>query len=66
MNKRQLRETRQIEVVETHNLALSLKRLSGPPYDTTRWCRALYHALSMAHVMSRDELKLIREALGLA
>jgi len=44
---KQQRETTLTELVETHNLALAIRRLRGAPYDTGRWKRALYHALCM-------------------
>lgn len=65
MSKR-LAQTQQIEMVETHNLALCFKRLTDSTYNNGRWKRALYHALSMDGCASRDELAKIREALGLA
>ena len=46
---KQQRETRLNELVETHNLALSLKRLEeATPFDHGRWERALYHAIRKA------------------
>jgi hypothetical protein len=57
--------TTKVELVETQNLALSLKRLTGPPYEGDRWRRALYHALTMTHTVNRDEAAKIREALEL-
>lgn len=62
---KQLRTTRKAELVETHNLMLSLDRLAGPPYDNARWKRALYHALAMSQVADRDQLERIRATLGL-
>ncbi len=64
MTKR-LTETRKAELVETHNIALSLDRLSQAPYDMWRWKRALYHALAMSHVGDRSVLEKIRTALEL-
>jgi hypothetical protein len=59
-------ETRKVELVETHNLLLSLERLSDAgPYDSDRWKRALYHALSMASAPSRSTIEKIRQALEL-
>jgi hypothetical protein len=52
------------ELTETHNLALSIKRLRESN-DSDEWRRALYHALSMNYV-NKDTLCRIREALGLA
>lgn len=58
--------TDKTELVETHNLVLSLNRLSNtPPYDTGRWKRALYHALLMADGPGWEERQKIREALKL-
>lgn len=63
---KQERETRLSELVETHNIALSLNRLSNtPPYDTGRWRRALYHALLMSAGPGYEERQKIREALKL-
>lgn len=57
----------QIELVETHNIALALTRLTSPglPFDSMRWRRALYHAAGMTETASNDILKRIREALEL-
>lgn len=57
--------TKKAELVETHNIALSLDRLGGSPYDCDRWKRALYHAICMSGVADRDEKQKIREALKL-
>jgi hypothetical protein len=59
-----LRETRKIELVETHNIALSIERLRHGPYDTERWRRALYHALGIASV-GRGVIEKVRQALEL-
>ena len=59
--------TNKIELIETHNIALSLQRLrdgSKNGYDTIRWRRALYHALTMTHT-DHSLAKAIREALQL-
>ena len=59
-----MRQTRLIELVETHNLYLSIHRIrNSPGYNTEkRWKRALIHALSME--LSDFQLeKKIREAL---
>lgn len=62
---KQNRETRQIELVETHNLALSLRRIKDSPgYDNEKWKRCLYHALGMAYT-DRAELEKIRVAMNL-
>ena len=60
------RSTTRIELVETHNLSLSLNRLCCGPYDTDRWKRAFYHALTMSNAsINREDLTKIREALHL-
>lgn len=64
MSKR-LTATRKTELVETHNIALSLDRLSQGPYDCDRWKRALYHALAMSGVSGTTALEKIRIALEL-
>ncbi len=55
--------TDKVELVETHNLALSLKRLQEGPYDNERWRRALYHAAGMT--CSRGTVEKLRIALEL-
>jgi hypothetical protein len=62
------RRTDKTELVETHNLALSLRRLYNGQggYDDGKWKRALYHALAMGGNVGNTMLKAIREALGLA
>ena len=55
--------TRKIELVETDNIARSIDRLYDG-FDTTRWKRALYHALTMT-IGDHYTLVSIREALGL-
>ena len=63
---KQARETSLAELVETHNLALSLKRLENAvPYDPGRWKRALYHAICMNSTGDQQMRVKIREALGL-
>ncbi len=61
------RETRKIELVETHNIALSLQRIANAPggYSDTPKKRALYHAICMTHTFSTDEQRNIRIALNL-
>lgn len=52
--------TRQIEMVETHNLALCLDRLCKSGGQG----RALYHAICMSNAFSNyEQRKAIREAL---
>ena len=59
------KNTRQIEMVETHNLALCLDRL-GDSCGNTRASRALYHAICMSNTyFNNDVRKAIREALKL-
>ncbi len=63
---KQERQTRQTEMVETHNIATSLKRLhNAPGFDERRWKRALYHALGMSYVPSNGVLEKIRQAMEL-
>lgn len=63
---KQQRQTSQIEVVETHNLAMSLRRLKNAPgYDHERWKRALLHALGMSYCGDCSERKAVREALNM-
>jgi hypothetical protein len=63
---KQQRETRLNELVETHNIALSLGRLeNSAPHDVERWKRALYHALTMQRCGNIEERRKIREALNL-
>lgn len=60
------KSTTLIELVETHNIALSLNRLvDGSWNDTIRWRRALYHAISISSARDISVLKRIREALEL-
>lgn len=61
----QLRETRKIELVETHNIALSIMRMSPHGWDNNSWKRALYHAASMSGVPHRTTLEKLRIALEL-
>lgn len=57
--------TQKIELVETHNLSLSIQRLRDlRPYDSGAWKRAVYHALTLNNV-DHGVIKLIREALEL-
>jgi len=61
---KQQRQTKLNELVETHNLYLSIHRLRSSPYDSEKWKRALYHALAMENVGNRW-LEKIRVALEL-
>lgn len=49
---KQDRDTRNIELVETGNIAKSIKRIMGSPgWNTTaKWKRSLHHALLIAGV----------------
>lgn len=60
------RHTDKLELVETHNIALSIRRLrSGHGgYDDGRWRRALCHAIWM-EISEHEAKQLIREALKL-
>lgn len=64
---KQRRETRQIEMVETHNLALSLIRIGNAPgYNADeRRKRALYHAVCMTNSFNGEERKNLRIALNI-
>jgi hypothetical protein len=58
--------TEAIEPVETHNLALSIRRLrNAAPYESQKWKRCLYHALLMQSGVDMQALTKIREALNL-
>jgi hypothetical protein len=58
-------ETRKVEMVETHNLALAIERLrNAGPHDSGRWKRALYHALAMTYT-DRSIVEKVRQALEL-
>lgn len=57
--------TRKAELVETHNMALSIDRLCQAPYDNERWKRALYHAVSMSMAGNRTVVEKLRIALEL-
>lgn len=66
MSTKRLTQTRRIELVETHNIAISLDRLTNAPYDgERRMKRAIYHALTMANVLNKSALEQIRIALEL-
>lgn len=66
MKTRQQSKTDAIELVETHVLSQSLKRLydGRGGYDSNKWKRALYHALAIAG-NSHEQMRKIREALEL-
>ena len=66
-SSKQNRQTRMIELVETHNIYLSIQRIRNAPGfdgDGLRWKRALYHALGMAGG-AHSQVEKIRVALGL-
>ena len=65
-HSKQLRQTEMIELVETHNIALSIRRIKNQSggYDGDRWKRAVYHALSLCYV-GRAQIEKIRVALEL-
>lgn len=67
LETKQQRSTRQIEMVETHNIATSLHRLRNAPagYDGDRVKRVLYHAIAMKGGLTNAELGNIRVAMGL-
>lgn len=61
----QRKSTERIELVETNNIALSIRRLRDlRPYDSEAWKRALYHALLLNNE-SRSLITAIRVALEL-
>lgn len=64
---KQQRETRQIEMVETHNIALSLVRMGNAlGYGVNdRRKRAIYHAVCMTDSFNNEERKNLRIALNL-
>ena len=62
------RSTEKIELVETHNIALSIRRIRDAPapgYNNENWKRALYHALLMTSGAGKLTIQRIREALEL-
>ena len=64
MKTNRLGKTELIELVETHNLLLSFKRLQADRWGMKGWRQALCHALALAGV-GNDLQKRIREALEL-
>lgn len=63
---RQEREIHQVELVETYNIANSLRRINDQPnWNHKKWKRALYHALSMSEVCDGPKLTAIRTAMEL-
>ncbi len=58
---KRLTDTSLTELVETHNMALAIKRTREGFYDD-RWKRALYHAAGIAGV-SEDERQRLYIAL---
>lgn len=66
MRSRRETRTEQLEMVETYNLYLCLRRLrDAPGYHAERWKRALYHALAQSNIALDPALTKIREALEL-
>ena len=66
ITNKQSRKTRLTELVETHNIATSLKRLNNlPSYDENRWKRALYHAIAMSHTANNSTIEKFRQAMEL-
>jgi hypothetical protein len=61
------RTTRLIELVETQNIASSLRRIrdNASGYDNQRVKRALYHAISMHGNLTNEELAGVRTAMRL-
>jgi hypothetical protein len=61
------KNTNRIELVETHNLTICLRRLCNiTPYDNQAWRRALIHAIGISNAYSSIEMfSKIREALEL-
>lgn len=66
MSKR-ITQTEKIELVETENIYLALRRLASGEggYNTIRMKRALYHALTMESTLSNSAIAAIRVALEL-
>lgn len=60
------RDTRLIGLVETNNIARSLKRIKASPngHERERWKMAIYHAMFLAGCWP-SELESVRKALGL-
>ena len=60
------KDTRLIELVETNNIARSIKRImKSPTYgDRKRWKRAIHHAMALAGCFD-SELEKVRQALEL-
>ena len=65
MPGRDNRQTRLIELVETHNIAKSLTRIRKSPGYGRRLERALHHALSIACSGDEGMLERVRVALKL-
>lgn len=58
-----MKKTQRIELVETGNIALSIKRMQHTNGDVD-WRRALVHALGMSGLTFETQRK-VRETLGL-
>ena len=64
MKTRRQNKTELMELVETHNLANSLRRLQEGR-ETDAWKRALYHATMLAMPWSKPFAEKLRMALEL-
>ncbi len=66
MNAKQDRQTRLIELVETGNLSLSLRRIKNAPgWEGRRTKRALLHAMDMSGCFTDGELENVRTAFNI-
>lgn len=63
----QRKSTERVELVETHNLALSFRRLQSiqESYNESAARRALYHAVCMVNLLTTPERTALRLALNL-
>lgn len=63
----QRKSTEKVELVETHNMALSLRRLNDIPnsWNNEPTRRALYHAICMTCSFNNEERGSIRQSLKL-
>lgn len=57
--------TKLTELVEVHNIALSISRINKIPSGRWHWRRALYYAVAISGACCGDDLKKLRESLGL-
>lgn len=68
MKNKNRHSTSQIEMVETYNIALSLRRLQDTPScgGNIAQRRAIYHAVCMTYTLNNDdERRALREAMKL-